>query len=285
MMQARRLIPFTVERYRLLLAAAALLLLGVTCFAQTDEIQVYDASIADQGVFNLTLHNNFTPSGLRTPAFAGGLIPDRSFNGVSEWAYGVRDWFEAGLYLPLYSVSRGRGPTINGGKIRFLFVRPHAADQKFVYGTNFEFSYNSKHWDERPFTSEIRPIVGWHLHPIDIILNPILDNSWAGGFQSLDFAPAARVAYNFSPKWAFAVEHYADLGPLRDFYSLRNQPQQIYAVVDHTAKLFDFEFGVGRGLTAASDKWTLKLILSRDLNTVVNRTHKKQPTPAPKNSN
>ena len=52
-------------------------------------------------IFNLTLHNNFTPVGLTRTAFPGGLVPDKSFNGVSGWAFGVTDLFEAGLYLPL----------------------------------------------------------------------------------------------------------------------------------------------------------------------------------------
>ncbi len=66
-------------------------------FAQTDEIQVYDASIAPPGVFNLTLHNNFTPDGLTTPAFPGGIIPNKSLNGVPEWAYGVTDGSRRGF--------------------------------------------------------------------------------------------------------------------------------------------------------------------------------------------
>ena len=107
----------------------ALTLLPAIASAQTDEIQVYDASIAERGVFNLTLHNNFTPDGVKTPAFPGGLIPDKSLNGVPEWAYGATDWLELGLYMPLYSVSKDRGATINGGKIRLLFVRPHADDR------------------------------------------------------------------------------------------------------------------------------------------------------------
>jgi len=234
--------------------------------AQTDEIQVYDASIAEIGVFNLTWHNNFIADGLNTPAFPGGLIPDKSFNGVTEWAYGVTDWFEAGLYLPLYSVSKDRDPTINGGKIRLLFVTPHADDRKFFYGANFEFSYNAKHWDENRFTSEIRPIIGWHLHPWDIIVNPILDNSWRGGFKSLDFAPASRIAYNLSLKWALAAEEYDDFGQLRHFYSASDQSHQLYAVLDHTGGFVNIEAGIGFGMTSGSDKVTLKLILSRDLN-------------------
>jgi hypothetical protein len=253
------------------LALPALLLLGIAsaapqrCFAQTDEIQVYDGSIAPVGMFNITLHNNFTPDGLKEPAFPGGLIPDKSLNGVPEWAYGVTPWFEAGLYLPLYSVSKDRGATINGGKIRLLFARPHAADHKFFYAANFEFSYNARHWDPNRFTSEIRPIIGWHLKPWDIIVNPILDNSWMGGFKNLDFAPATRLAYNFSNKWALAAEEYGDIGPLRAFYRARNQSHQLYAVFDHASEIVSVEGGIGFGLTSGSDKVTLKLILSRDL--------------------
>lgn len=249
-----------------LLITIALLALPAIGLAQTDEIQVYDAGIAERGVFNLTWHNNFTPDGLKYPAFPGGLIPDKSLNGVPEWAYGVTDWFELGLYLPLYSISKGRGATINGGKLRLLFVRPHAAEHTFFYGINFEFSYNAKHWDSRRYTSEIRPIIGLHLHPVDIIVNPILDNSYTGGFKGLDFAPASRVAYNVSSTWALAAEEYADFGLLRHFYSPRQQSQMIYAVVDHIAKSLNIEAGIGFGLTSATDKVTLKLILSRDLN-------------------
>jgi len=140
--------------------AVAMAAAPVVTFAQTDEIQVYDGSIAARGKFNLTVHNNFILHGLEAPAFPGGIIPDKSLNGVTEWAYGVREWFEAGLYLPLYSISEDRGATINGGKIRLLFTAPHADNRTFFYAVNFEFSYNAKHWDPRSFTSEIRPIIG-----------------------------------------------------------------------------------------------------------------------------
>lgn len=61
--------------------------------AQTDEIQVYDASIAAVGAFNLTLHDNYTLSGSKIPALPGGIATDRSLNGTAEWAYGVANWF------------------------------------------------------------------------------------------------------------------------------------------------------------------------------------------------
>jgi hypothetical protein len=258
--------PFLSGEVRLLLAITLGLGMAATALAQTDEIQVYDGEIAEPGIFNLTWHNNFTPDGLKTPGFPGGLVNNRNLNGVTEWAYGVTDWFEAGLYLPLYSISAARGASINGGKIRLLFAEPHAADRTFFYAINFEFSYNAKHWDPRRYTSEIRPIVGVHLKQWDLIVNPILDNSWYGGFKSLDFAPATRVAYNFDKKTAIAIEHYADYGELRNFYTAGEQFHQIYAVVDRDTKIGHFEAGIGFGLTDASDKVTLKLLWSRDLN-------------------
>jgi hypothetical protein len=231
--------------------------------AQTDEIQVYNAEIAAPGVFNLTLHNNYTPDGLKQPAFPGDVISNHSLNGVPEWAYGVTDWMEAGLYFPLYSVRGDGGAQLDGFKLRALFVDPHAADKPFFYGMNFEFSFNSKRWDLHTYTSEIRPIVGWRLGKVDVILNPILDNSYEG-LSRLDFAPETRVAYNISKIWALAAEEYDDLGPLRSFYG-HQQTHQLFGVVDFNGKPVNVEFGVGFGLNAATDRLTLKLILSRDL--------------------
>src|SRR6266566_802296 len=111
-----------------LICAIALLTLAAprAAFAQGDEIQVYDGGLAPVGVFNLTLHNNFTPSGIKEPAFPGAVISDKSLNGVPEWAYGVTNWFEAGLYMPLYSIDKDQGALLDGFKLRTLFAVPDA---------------------------------------------------------------------------------------------------------------------------------------------------------------
>ena len=60
---------------------ALTLLLGLMCpmlgFAQTDEIQVYNGDLAPPGKFNLTWHQNYTPIGLKTPAFCVGRLAQR----------------------------------------------------------------------------------------------------------------------------------------------------------------------------------------------------------------
>ena len=101
---------------------------------------------------------------------------------------------------------------------------------------------------------------------MDLIFNPIVDTAY-DGFGNLEFVPSMRVAFNVAPKWQAAVEEYADYGRFNDFLPRAEQSHQIYAVVDHSGKTWDFEFGVGFGLTDASDKLTFKMILARDLRT------------------
>jgi hypothetical protein len=81
---------------------------------------------------NITLHNNFTPRGEKIPPFAGAVIADKSLNGVPEFALGVTPWFEAGLYLPLYSRDNTTGWGLDGFKLRTLFAVPGADARRFV---------------------------------------------------------------------------------------------------------------------------------------------------------
>jgi len=250
------------EMNRFALAALVMLLSLASARAQTDEIQVYNGEINKPGEFSVTRHNNYTPIGRTTPAFPGGIVPDGALNGVPEYAYGVNDWMELGAYLPLYSVTRDGRFLIDGGKLRALFAVPHAGERSFFYAVNFELSYNAHHWATTHVDAEIRPIIGWRFGPVDLIFNPIVDIPFTG-VRSLDFAPAERVAYNFSQHWAVALEHYADYGEVRHFETVDRQEQALFAVVDFSGKPVDIEFGIGHGFTAASDALVLKLMLTK----------------------
>lgn len=252
------------------LALTCLISVPVLAVAQTDEIQVYDGEIVPPGIFNLMIHNNFTPKGRKVPEYPGAIIANHSYQVTAEWAYGVTPWLEQGLYLPVSTpYSTNDGSTINGFKIRELFVRPNAHDHKFFYAANFEFSVNRSYWESRTITSEIRPIIGLHLHAWDLIYNPILDTDYTGGLGNLQYNPAGRVAYNFNDRWALAAEEYDSFGPLRGFQPLRDQFHEVWATTNYSGNKFfgmNVETGIGYGLTAGSDKITLKWMLSRDLN-------------------
>lgn len=232
------------------------------CRAQTDEIQVYDGSIAGIGEFEGTYHSNFTPIGRRTADFPGGIVPNHSLNGTAEWAYGVTDYLELGAYLPVWSLSNRGNAQFDGGKVRALLVSPNAADRTFFYGLNLEFSINTPHWDAHRYGLELRPILGVHLDKWDIIVNPIIDTGF-DGFSNAHFAPAERIAWNANETWALALEHYGDFGRLSGFDPVGRQYHELFAVADYK---FDaktsMEFGVGYGLTGASDRMMLKIIFN-----------------------
>ena len=250
---------------QLVVLAFMLLVSSRAASGQSDEIQVYDGGLSAPGIFNLTWHNNFTPKGIATEPYPAGVVADQSFNGVTEWAYGVTDWFEQGLYLPLYTHDKNLGWGYNGFKVRELFAVPHADVRTFFYGVNFEFSINEPRWDDYRYTSEVRPIVGWHLGQWDVIVNPILDTAY-DGWGNLEFVPATRVAYNFKSGWTLSAEEYSDYGPLNGFYSAGEQSHQLYGVVNKAFGSIEIETGVGVGLTDVTDRCTLKLLVIHDLN-------------------
>ena len=232
-------------RYLLPLCAFMVIAPAGAALAVTDEIQVYTGDIEPLGVFGLTWHNNYTPNGLKAPDFAKGLIDDHAYSSVTEWAYGVTPWFEAGLYLPLYSNTEHDGWTYNGFKLRALFVQPDNQEKEFYYGVNFEFSWNQPQWESQTNTGEIRPIIGWRFaEGWSFTYNPIVDNSYKG-FSRLEFVPAARLDYALDKTWTVAAEEYDDFGTLRHFMPAREQWHQAWAVADYNGDPISVETGGG----------------------------------------
>ena len=238
-----------------------------SAWAVTDEIQVYTGEVMPVGEVGLTWHNNYALDGLKTPDFPGGLVDHHTYSSVTEWALGVTPWFEAGLYLPLFTHSSNQGWTYNGFKLRALFVQPDNQDKDFYYGVNFEFSWNEKTWDTQVNTGEIRPIIGWRFgedRRWSFTINPILDNNYAG-FSRLEFVPATRLDYKINETWTVAAEEYDDFGELRGFLPSDQQTHQLWGVVDFTGDPISIEAGMGFGLTPSTDNLAVKLMLITDL--------------------
>lgn len=258
----KAILSFPARITALALIGCFLSLLGhpIPAQAQTDEIEVYDAEINKPGEFNVVWHNNYTAIGRTQPDFPGGVVPNHSLIGVPEWAYGVTNWLELAAYVPIYSLTDGQRFLIDGAKVRALFAAPDAEKRTVFYGVSFELSYNSSHWEQSRWEGEIRPIIGGHLGAVDVILNPIVETPF-NGLKNLDFAPAARIAYNFSKTWAAAVEHYSDFGKFSGFDPIRDQQQVTFAVMDYKSDPNGVEFGIGHGFTAGSDELIMKLML------------------------
>jgi hypothetical protein len=256
-MLKRRFKPGSRRHLGLLAGVAVSAALGQPAKA-TDEIQVYNAGIAAPGQFTVEQHLNYVPLGVKSPPFPGGLISNNSINGTPEFAYGVTDWWEVGLYLPF--AIKDQQFLSDAFKLRTLFVSPHAEQRDFFYGVNFEFSNTTPKFSQSRFGLEIRPIVGVRNTDWEFIVNPIVDVSF-GRYGEADFTPAARVARKLAPDTFIGLEYYADFGEIGNFAKLADQQHTLFAVTDFKLGVFDVDFGVGYGLTPASDRWVIKTII------------------------
>ena len=225
-----------------------------------DEIQLYNAEIAEVGQWTIQHHFNYAFSGRKEPDFPGGLVPNHALNATPEFAYGVTDWFELGWYIPWAVDENGRFLS-NGAKLRTLFVSPNADKKSFFYGLNFEFDYTTPPFSQTRFAMEIRPIIGWRNPQWEFIVNPIFDIGF-GSLGDVDFVPAARLGRKFGEDLTFALEYYTDLGRPGSFFPFEEQAHQLFAVVDFKIGVVDVDFGLGYGLTPGSDRFVAKTILT-----------------------
>jgi len=224
----------------------------------TDEIQVYNASIAAPGQFTIQQHLNYVSLGVKDAPFPGGLISNGSLNGTPEFAYGVTDWWEVGLYLP-FAVQDQRFYS-DSLKVRSLFVSPQAEQRTFFYGINFELSNTTPSFAQARFGLEVRPIIGTRNPDYELIVNPILDIAF-GRYGQVDFAPAARFARKIGPDTFVGLEYYADFGEVGHFGKFDDQQHTLFAVTDFKLGVFDVDLGIGYGLTPASDRFVIKTII------------------------
>jgi hypothetical protein len=159
-----------------------------------DEIQVYNAEIAEVGQWTYQQRLNYALAGQKQPEVSGGFVSNHGLQGTPEFAYGLTNWWEAGFYLP-FAVG-GTGDFLSDGvKIRNLFVTPDAAKRSFFYGVNFELGYEMPQFSLTRWALEVRPIIGVRNGQWEFIVNPIIDIGF-GAAGEVDFAPALRTLRN-----------------------------------------------------------------------------------------
>jgi hypothetical protein len=247
----------SLRRHLGILACATGLAFAAPAWA-VDEIQVYNASIAAPGQFTIQQHLNYVGQGQKQPPFPGGLVSNGSINGTPEFAYGVTDWWEVGLYLPF--AIQDQQFLSDSFKLRTLFVSPNAEQRNFFYGVNFELGNSTPKFSQTRFGLEIRPIIGVRNAGWEFIINPIVDIGIGKNGQA-DFTPAVRLARKLDEDLFVGLEYYADFGEIGRFSPSAEQQHTLFAVTDFKLGVFDVNLGAGYGLTPASDRFVVKTIV------------------------
>jgi len=239
------------------LVAAAIFCCSHAHGALPDEIQVYTDDVNAPGERGIELHVNTTPSGRSRPDYAGEVTPYHGLRITPELSWGLVPDVDWGLYLPF--VRSGDGTDYFAGPRFRLKWMPLRGKPGYFAGVNVELSFVERRFEEARRTAEIRPIVGYRDADWLLSFNPIVGTDLAGPQKGvLTFAPAFKIARSAGGGYALGAEYYAELGRLSHFAPGSEQSHILYFVLD-TQKL---NFGVGRGLNGATDRWTVKAIYS-----------------------
>ena len=226
------------------------------------EIQVYDGTANPPGVPGIELHLNDWATGNREAVPPEAPLHGQ-FHATLEPSLGITPFWELGAYLQAAVRTDDGVVDWAGAKLRSKFVTPPTWSEHWRLGVNLEVSYLPPTYDLDRWGSEIRPIIAWHDPSWLFVLNPILDQDFAGPDASMgpSFQPAVKVARTVGPV-ALGFEYYATFGPLSAFLPWREQQQQIFEVLDLlSVERLELNFGVGEGLTQFSEGIVVKAIL------------------------
>jgi hypothetical protein len=150
-------------------------------------------------------------------------------------------------------------------RLKWLPVRPMEDAEGWFLGANAELSRVGYKFSESPWTTELRPIVGYKGKDWLFAFNPILDWDLSNGLASWDptFVPSLKLNLEVWKGIALGAEYYSEMGKLGHIEPWDKEDNRLYATVDVDMKPLVFNFGVGRGLAEASDKWTIKATHSK----------------------
>ena len=228
------------------------------------EIQVYASETVPTGKTMVELHSNYTIEGERQTV--NGVLPSyHAFHETLELTQGFTPWFETGFYV-FSSIQPGEGWQWVGDHLRPRVRVPEEWHWPVGLSLSTEVGYQRRSFSEDTWSWELRPIIDKQWGRWYFAVNPAFEKSLHGSNSSAgwDFAPSAKISFDVTKLISAGVEYYADLGEIGHFDNAHEQQHQLFPTLDlNFSPEWEFNFGVGFGLTRRSDDLVVKLIVGR----------------------
>ena len=226
------------------------------------EIQVYGSDTVAPGTTMVELHSNVAAEGSRR-TLDHVLRTQGAFHETLEITQGITSWLETGFYL-FTSIQPDTTWEWVGNHIRPRVRAPESWHLPVGLSLSSELGYQRHAFSVDTWTLELRPIIDKQWGPWYVSINPALDRAIHGESvkKGFEFSPAAKVSYNLTPKVAIGVEYYGALGPVTHFDRAHEQQHQLFPVIDlDLGPKWEFNAGIGFGLTPSTDRLIFKMIL------------------------
>jgi hypothetical protein len=226
------------------------------------EIQVYGSETMAPGTTMIELHGNVATQGT-TKTTDHVLRTEGAFHETLELTHGWTPWFETGFYV-FTSIQPDTTWEWVGSHIRPRVRAPESWELPVGLSLSAEVGYQRRAFSPDAWSLELRPIIDRQLGAWYVALNPTLERAiqGEGTKNGFEFSPAAKVSYSVTPKVAVGLEYYGALGPVTHFDRRRDQQHQLFPVIDlDLGPKWEFNLGVGFGLTPSTDRLIVKMIL------------------------
>ena len=216
------------------------------------------------GEYSAELHANYTAEGHKSSGFSTEIPPNQTLRTTLEPALGLTRYWELGAYLQS-AYDKNSQAHFAGTKLRTKILLPKRAPSPLFLGINTEIGWVPDKFEESRWSAELRPIIGWKPGRWLFDVNPILNWSLSGGAQSASpaFEPAGKIRFDTRRGYGLGVEYYGGLGEINHMPRAQEQEHTLYAIFDLLEHPTEMNIGLGRGLTAATNDWTIKTIIGR----------------------
>lgn len=229
---------------------------SVTALAGPDIDVVYGDDIAKRGELAGEVAARWSQS-----ARASDLAGRSVWQAQGELAYGVSDQFNLGIKLPATrSDGHWRG---NSAFLEAKYVAPHA-DQGFYWGAEIEAGSVKPRGEERSAVLEAFPILGYRTGSYHLTANPGLEYSSEGEEKGWEFAPKVKLTYELGNGHTIGLEYHVDAGKFSSFTPRAKRSATAYLTLDSHIAGQNVSVALGRGTTAKSDHWAIRLGIEFD---------------------
>ena len=243
------------------LATIGALACGVACGAD-EEIQVYMDEIGKPGEFGLDVHTNYVASGDLVTNYPGNQPSLHRLRITPEFAYGLTNSLELGVYLPLATRDRDGQLDLGGIKFRLKYLAPKGLEARWFYGANLELGRVNHRLDANPVNGELKGILGTRRGPWTLAFNANVGFKISGPEPS----PAAvelttKLMRSIGNGASLGIESFNGMGELRSPGHLNDSGQAGYIVLDKSIGRWELNLGAGAGYGSNPDRLILKAII------------------------
>ena len=250
---------------RTVLLGLSLLVCSYSALSQDNyEVQVYGSETVPPGRTMFESHTNFTVSGTKKDQ-NGVAATEHAWHETFEITHGFNNWFETGFYI-FTAASPQYGWQWVGDHIRPRVRAPESWHLPVGLSLSAEFGYQRAKYSEDTWSLELRPIIDKQIGKWYLSFNPTVDRAFHGpGVTSgVTFSPNFKAGYDVTKKVNVGFEYYGSVGPVTGFDPFRDQSQQFIPAIDlNLSPDWEFNAGIGVGVTQATDHLILKFIVGR----------------------